>query len=195
MARGRVRRAVTILVVGTVSIAAGCAAGDERSTGGGAEASTSRPPGGYEFVRQPIVVVERVRGENRFSVWFRLDKALPAGRCNRFCQQEGLGAPWLGSVSLSGGGTDSDQAGIVGVRSRRGRHCYQQDVSDYGASSPLATARPGHPVTVRLKIKRVEPALSQRVRMIAPLPRIYDKDGFPRRLGLEYERALNCAEG
>lgn len=181
-------------MVTLVAVATG-ACGDDGSAATGpvttADPSTELArAGGYRLTRPPIVVVERVRGENRFSVWFRLNKRLPT-RCSPLCQQDRRETPprIRAAVTLSGGGTDSDQAGVVGVGSRRDRHCYQQDVSDYPADSPLANAVPGDTVTVRLKIHDVKRALKQRVQMIEPLPR------EPTRVGAEYERALNCGTG
>ena len=162
----RVMNVLVILLAGVLAV--GCSStsepeGDRPAQTGGDERDASQTAprsalpsqptsaGGYTFTRPPLVVVERVRGNNGFSVWFRLSKALRT-HCSRVCRIDDLAPRNPGRITLSGGGTDSDPAGILRSPSQKGRYCYEQDVSDYARDSPLADAVPGNPVTVRLEI-------------------------------------------
>jgi len=186
-----------VLMLGTLASASAC--GSAEPVSADPQAAPARDGSvlearrtGIDFASDPLVVVDQIPGRDVFfTVYFRTTRVLPYGRCNSFCQQEGNGARVRAEVTLSGGGSDSDQSGITRLPARKGRYCWEQTVSDFKPDSPLARAKPGQAVTVALRIAKPKRVLRRRVELIAPLPPVYDQDGI-QQIAVEYQRALRC---
>jgi hypothetical protein len=138
---------------------------------------------GYRNVRTPIAVYGRQAGQPFYTVYLRLNRAVPSNPGNSPAAAVRLGG--LGLSEAPGPGASS--MGFLRAPSGTGRHCYEQQLplSQPGTYPPeMNTPRAGRKLKVEVFIRGARSALVAEVRL--------RRRATPQGGGRPYLRELHC---
>ena len=141
---------------------------------------------GFRLVRTPIAVYGREAGQPIYTVYLRLNRAVPSNPGNSPAAAVRLGGLGLSQAPSPGGSS----MGFLRAPSSAGRHCYEQQLplSQPGTYPPaMNTPRVGRKLEVEVFIRGVRAPLVTEV--------LLRRRSAPQSGGRAYLRELHCTAG